>query len=207
MGQSEQASIPPEQNEGIKKDLEEQVSFERVEDAEDMFVIAKERLLNVNDWHIVSESVDSKFQIVDAEGQPIQRHVHKDDIISIDIPGPSSVQGHGKDWVKAEAIEYDDYPDEQREVMALRLRPIPNPLEDDGSVAHFFTENATSTFVIERDHSTLTAKYYGRNEQPNLDTTKLADKVRNTVVGVSAMLGLSDVQWKGLLKGFIKTEE
>jgi hypothetical protein len=207
MDKPEKASVPPEQNEGIKKDLEEQVSFDKMDDAEDMFVLVKERLLHVNDWHEVSESANTKFQIIDAHGHPVYRHAHKGDLISIDIPGPSSAAGNGKDWVKVEAIEYDDYPDDNKESLAMRLRPIPNPLAKDGSVAHFFTDDATSTFVIERDHNTLVARYYGRNEKPNLDTEKLVDKVRNTVVGVSAILGFSDAQWKGLLKGFLKTED
>jgi hypothetical protein len=207
MDQREKASIPPEQNEGIKKDLEERVSFEVMEDAEEMFVIAKERLLLVNNWHIVSKSIDSKFQIVDHHGHPVDRHAHTGDIISIDIPGPSSVTGDGKDWVKVEAIEYDDYPDENKEVLAMRLRPVSNPTNTDESVAHFFTNDATSTFVLERDHNDVIARYFGRNEKPNTHTGKLADKVRNTVVGVSAILGFSDVQWKGLLKGFLDVDD
>ena len=206
MDHSEKASIPPEQNEGIKKDIEEHVSFEDLEDAEEMFVIAKERLLSINDWHKVSETIKARFQIIDHQGHPVHRHVHKGDIISIDIPGPGTIAGEGKDWVEAEAIEYDDFPDNQRESIALRLRPVPNPTASDKSVAHFFTEAATSTFIIERKGNTVTARYHGRNEKPNTKTDNLIDKVRNALVGVSAILGFSDIQWDGLLQGFLKEE-
>ena len=201
------ASIPPEQNEGIKKDLEEQVSFDKIEDAEEMFVLAKDRLLHVTNWHQVNEHINSKFQIIDEEGNEHHRRAHQGDIIAIEIPGPGSVTGEGKDWVKVEAVEYDDYPDESKECIAMRLRPVPNPTADDQSVAHFFTDAATSTFVIERDHNTVAARYFGRNEKPNVQAENVVDKVRNTVVGIPAMLGLSDVQWDGLIKGFLNTEE
>lgn len=207
MDQSEKASVPPEQNEGIKKDLEEQVSFEEIEDAEEMFVIAKERLLLVNEWDKVSEFINTKFQIVDSHGHAVHRHVHTGDYITIDIPGPGSVTGEGKDWVKVEAIEYDDYPDENKEQFAMRVRPVPNPTVSDDSVAHFFTDDATSTFIIERDHNMVITSYHGRNEKLNTETGKLVDKIRNTVVGISAILGFSDAQWAGLIKGFLKVEE
>jgi hypothetical protein len=207
MEDSEKASVPPEQVEGIKKDLEESVSFDTQEDAEDMFVLAKKRLLHVNDWHIISESIKSRFQLVDDHGHPINRSAHQADLIAIGIPAPDTETGEGKDWVIVEAIEYDDYPDENRELIAMRVRPVPNPHTKDDSVAHFFSDSSTSTFVIERDHRTLTARYYGRNEKPNLEAESLPDKMRNVAVSIGAMLGFSDIQWEGILKGFLKEEE
>ena len=93
MEDSEKASVPPEQVEGIKKDLEESVSFDTLEDAEDMFVLAKQRLLHVNDWHRVSQTIKSGFRLVDDHGHPLHRSAHRGDLICIDIPGPGSPTG------------------------------------------------------------------------------------------------------------------
>ena len=39
---------------------------------------------------------------------------------------------------------------------------------------------------------------------PNTETDRLVDKVRNVVVGTTAIAGLADIQWKNLVKGLIK---
>ncbi|HRO43397.1 MAG TPA: hypothetical protein PL009_11230 [Flavipsychrobacter sp.] len=199
------ASIPPDQTEGISKNFEETIEMDTLEEAQDMFVTAKDRLLNVNQWHEVSETIKSQFQIVDHQAHSINRKAHKGDFIKINIPAPGTDTGEGADWVKVDAIEYDDYPDENREVIAMRLRPASNPSNADESVAHFFTDHATSSFVIERHQKKIIARYFGRNEKPNTTTEKLTDTVRNIAVAVGAMLGFSDVQWKGMLKGFLAT--
>jgi len=206
MEHSEKASVPPEQTGGVSKDFEETLLLETTEDAEDMFVLAKERLLQVNSWHEVSTSFKSKFVLTDRQGHELHRSAHKGDFISIDIPAPGSNAGDGQDWVMVDLVAYDDYPDENREQIALRLRPVSNPLNNDSSVAHFFTDDATSTFIIERKQHMLVARYAGRNEKPNVDTETLTDTVRNIAVAVGAILGFSDLQWKGLLKGFLATE-
>jgi hypothetical protein len=207
MDQPEKASVPPEQTTGFQKDLKEEVSFETVEDAEDMFVIAKERLLEVNEWKEISESINTEFQLVDPHGHPHKRHVRKGDFIRINIPGPDNETRGGDDWVHVEALEYDDYPDESIECIAIRLRPAKNPQSHDTETAHFFDDASTSTFVIERIRNIVEARYHGRNEKLNTGAETFTGKVRNAAVGMTALLGFSDVQWKGLLTGFLKIDD
>lgn len=207
MEHPKKASVPPPQTEGIEKNIEETTEMENIEDAEDLFVIAKNRLLHVNDWHKVSTTIPSDFTIVDRHGEKLDRAVHKGDYIIIKIPAPGNNAGEGKDWVFVEALEYDDYPDDNREMIAMRLRPVQNPQSSDEDVAHFFTGNASSTFVVERIGRKIIAYYYGRNEKPNTDTEKLSDTIRNLAVAAGAMLGFSDVQWKELLQGFLREAE
>ena len=86
MEDSQKASIPPEQHEGAQKDLSEEINCDRIEDAEELFVIAKDRLLDINEWHEITTSIKTRFQLVDKRGHPLQRHVHKGDFIVINIP-------------------------------------------------------------------------------------------------------------------------
>jgi hypothetical protein len=44
---------------------------------------------------------------------------------------------------------------------------------------------------------------YGRNEKPNLDTEKLADKLRNAAVAAGAITAFSKLQWKSLVNGLV----
>jgi len=206
METNEGASVPPPQKEGVSKTLEEDAELKSKEEAVTLFMQAKDRLLNVDKWQEVSTTIKSRFRVVDARSTSQNRPARQGDYILIDIPGPGGDAGDGADWVCVDAIEYDDYPDENRELIALRLRPVSNPMNKDESAAHFFSDHATSSFVIERNQQKITARYYGRNETPNLEAEKVTDKVRNLAVALGAMLGFSDVQWSGLLQGFLKNK-
>ena len=54
-----------------------------------------------------------------------------------------------------------------------------------------------------RKAGTVTAHYKGRNESPNTDELALTDKVRNVVVAGGALAGVSELQWRALLKGLL----
>lgn len=199
----EQHYLVPQQYTGPAKDFEHQVLAESAEDAADWFVDAKDRMLDVNKWKDYATAFSAAFRLTDAHGKEVNRRAHKGDHIKIDIPGPGPAAGGGYDWVLVEAIEYDDYPDDDRETFAMRVHPVADPANSNGDVAHFFSEQASSTFVIERIGTQLRASYHGRNETLNTDAGIL-DKVRNSLVGMTAWAGMSDAQWNSLIKGFIE---
>jgi hypothetical protein len=147
--------------------------------------------------------MSATFQLTDQYGKEVNRTAEKGDYFKINIPAPGSVEGHGFDWVNIEAIEDISNPDGDIERVALRVRPASNPREKGENVAHFFSEDSTSSFIIERLGNQLKAAVYGRNETPNTSTSNLIDKVRNVIVGVTAILGFSNIQWKNLVKGLI----
>jgi hypothetical protein len=97
-------------------------------------------------------------------------------------------------------------PNGPREQIVIRVRPTSHPGERGENVAHFFKEESTSSFVVERDQTTVKAAVYGRNEIPNTSTSNVIDKVRNAVVALTAILGFSNVQWKNLTKGLLDTQ-
>ena len=70
--------------------------------------------------------------------------------------------------------------------------------------AHFFKDAATSTFQVKRIANEVYAEVHGRNEVANTEANATTDKIRNTVVGWSAKLGLSFPQWKSLVTGIVK---
>ena len=197
----------PEQEHGAAKDIKKQIVMETLDDAEDMFLLAKERLLSVNDWKKMIDGNSAHFQLSDTHGEPLHRHAHLGDYIKIDLPGPGSIAGKNKDWVKIEAIAYDDYPDENGESILLQLRPVAAPNTDNEHTAHFLKDEATSTIQIKRWGKIVAAYYYGRNEIPNTDTGNVLDTVRNLAVATTSILALSSVQWTNLLESLLKTDE
>jgi hypothetical protein len=200
---TQKPTVPP-QEEGTQKNIDHSVTADSSQDAHQLFEIARTRLIDVNHWKELSGPATAEFRLTDEHGRELSRTVERGDLFKIDLPAPGSAEGKGYDWVKVEAIEEQRDADGQRESFAIRVRPTPSPLTPGENTAHFFNEKATSSFVIERDGRKVTAGVYGRNEIPNTETENIIDKVRNAIVGSTAIMGLSNVQWKSLAKGLFE---
>lgn len=193
--------IIPEQEQGASTDIETCVDTHSAEKAHQLFVEASKRLLDVNNWHNLCGAVTATFQLTDANGRQANRDAQVNDHFKIDIPGPGSNTGDGFDWVKIEAIE--NHSDGQNETTGIRVRPATNPLNSNEDVAHFFSEEATSSFVVKRVGNTICAEVHGRNEKPNTAAEAIVDKTRNAMIALGAMLGFSAGQWKSLVNGIL----
>jgi hypothetical protein len=188
----------PSQQYGLEKNLEYTIICDSIEEAEDCFVDAKERLLDVNNWNKYSEIRSLQFKLSDSHGKEAHRHARKGDHIRIEVLPTGQGRVEGIDWVAIEAIEYDDYPDQGMETFGMRLHPSFNPLNKQmGDAAYSLSDNATSTFVIQRRGRRLMTTYHGRNEPLNSETDgQSCDQT---------WLGLSDVQWASLASGIAET--
>ena len=196
----------PKQQEGAKKDIEHVVEVTDDNAARKLFMIARNRLVNVNQWHEYATGISATFRLCDRFGDEVNRTAEKGDHFKIDLPGPGSNEGKGYDWVQIEDVEDRSNSEGDEEYIGIRVRPTSNPKEKGEDVAHFFKDESTSSFVIERHGRIVTATVYGRNEKPNTSTGNLIDKVRNAIVGATAILGFSNIQWKNLVKGLLKTD-
>ena len=178
--------LVPAQLEGESTDLQINVTPADIEDAADWFVTAKEHLWQVNHWHEYCSGTNVRFLLKDAYGHSVARRARKGDHIQINMLSGAF------DWVIVEAIEYDDYPDENIETFAMHLRQVNAPgATNHNAVDHYF--EATCTLVIERNQMHLKADYHGRNHPSPLDGT----------LHTSPWLGLDEDQWKSLLKGMV----
>ncbi len=122
----------------------------------------------------------------------------------IDIPGPGPVSGDGYDWVQIEAMEELETP--EIEQLTIRVRPATSPKNEKSDVAHFFSAEATSNFLVQREGNTVTAAVLGRNEKPNTEADTIVDKARNAAVATGAVTAFSKLQWTSLVKGLIGAE-
>ena len=100
----------------LDKDFEFSILAREHEDAEDGFVDAKERLLDVNNWSRYGNLPEFVFSLKDHHGKQLSRHARKGDAIGISMQGQGSAA-----WQVIDAIEYDDYPDLDMETFAIRL--------------------------------------------------------------------------------------
>lgn len=198
--------IVPPQEQGAKKDIDHTIDTADENDARKLFMIGRNRLVGINNWHEYAGSLSATFRLTDPQGNEVDRTAEKGDYVRITLPAPGPAEGSGHDWVRIEEIEDQSDPNGADELMAIRVRPSPSPQEKGENVAHFFKDQSTSSFVLERHRNKVTAAVYGRNEVPNTETSNLIDKVRNAIVGATAIAGLSNVQWKNLVKGIIETK-
>jgi len=184
--------LVPDQLAGDEKDLAFEIAAAGIDEAEDLFVSAKEELWNINRWENACPGIPFQFRLADSHGHLVGRRARKGDHIRIGRPGSDSPSGAIHDWVVVEAIEYDDYPDENRESFAVHLRPSSAPAAAAGGYCE-----ATSTVVVARDHQLLKSTYHGRNEMPTGNNPE-ADRDAS-----AAWLGLSEAEWNCLLRGFL----
>ena len=203
MDKSEYDKVIPENRKGAKRDNICLREFNTVEEAIAEYDQAKARLLNVSSWHSYAGKGTAEFQLTDETGQPVTRAAKEGDYFRINIPAPGNIGGDGYDWVQIKTIT--ECIENQGDLIytAITVRPSPNPNNTERNTAHFFSDDATSTFIVQRHGTILTAEVHGRNEKPNLNTENILDKARNLAVTAGALLGFSDIQWKNLVNGIL----
>ncbi|MBC7867606.1 MAG: hypothetical protein H7X88_08735 [Gloeobacteraceae cyanobacterium ES-bin-316] len=199
------ATATPDNTTGKFVDAEHFVVEETIETAIVTYNRACTRLLNPPVWQQLTPGIDVTFKIAAQGKEAAHKLAEEGDYFMIDIPGPGPAAGQGYDWVKVETIEENTVPDTD-DSLAMRLRAAANPNNPGEGVAHFFNQEATSTFIIKRKGTKVTFSYHGRNEISNTGEVKLVDKIRNGVVALGAESGLSEVYWSKLVKGMLQKE-
>jgi hypothetical protein len=188
--------IVPANFDGKQVNIEETFTATHEEAAKELFASAKCKLLQPHTWQQADEA--AVFQLIKKHKSGSDT-VEEGDYLKISLPAPGNKTGDGFDWVTVEAVSNQTDSDAD-ESFGLRLRAADNPEIAANDTAHFFDENATSTFTIRRNMNLVTASYHGRNEKPNTASEKFGDKIRNTLVAIGAMAGFSEAHWKKMVK-------
>ena len=205
MKQKDYAGIVPAQFTGKEIEVEATRELEDETVARSFFEIAKRRLLDVNNWNKIAGAFTAQFQIIDEKGKEVSREVRKVDYLRINIPGPGSKEGDGYDWVCVEEVKEIDK--ESVQSAGFRVRPNENPFGEKNETAHFYSNEASSSFIITREAAKIISWIIDRNLLPNTESTSLVDKVRDLAVGVSAIAGFSKIQWQGLADGLVESKK
>ncbi len=187
----------PKQYEGAQSDNSFSIKANNMAQAKQLYARAKENLLQVNSWGKLAGGLSARFQLINHHGDALYREARANDFIKIKLP----VAGKNYDWVQIEAIQ--ETQQENNHQISMRVRPANDPQSTEKHPEHFFTTDATSSFIIERIGERVTAAVRGRNELPNMQTDNFLQKIRNAIIGLVAMLGLNKPQWKALAKGFL----
>ena len=193
----------PEHHDGVEVNVEDSVELSNEDEAKRFFRVVRDRLLNVNQWKDWAGALSAGFQLTDGEGKQIDTLPQKGNFFKIDIPAPGIASGEGYDWVQVEEVKEEA--ENNSEFVTVRVRPAPSPVNEKKDVAHFYSDEATSNFIVRREGKTVTAGVYGRNEKPNVKKSdSVIDKIRNAVVGTGGVSGFAKLQWKALVSGLLK---
>jgi len=193
----------PEKFDGGNINAESVVQLHNLTAAKELFLLAKKRLMDVNNWKEISEQAVAEFRLTDSQGNEVSGPVQEGMFFRIDIPGPGTETGDGFDWVIVEKIS--EYQLEDIESFGIRVRPTPNPTNTDQEIAHFYSSQTTSTFTVTRENTKVTAAVYDRNTKANTDDQSFLDKIRNILTGVAGILAFSKIQWESLTSGLVNT--
>jgi hypothetical protein len=194
--------ITPIQRTGKAIDARSSRELESIAAAKVFFATVREKLRDIPQWSAISGKLLASFQLVDSNGREIvDRAPVEGDYLKIDIPGPGTGAGDGFDWVRIEAIESTE--NEDMEEYGFRVRPAHNPTKGDGETAHFYSADATSSFVVRRAGPTVSAEVHDRNTKTNEEADNPVDMLRNKVAGIAGLMAFSKVQWQSLTDGLI----
>ena len=194
----------PENKSGTEVNVEDNVALSSEDEAKAFFNTVKNRLLSINKWKDWAGALSAGFYLTNEQGLGIDALPQPGNYFKIDIPAPGIATGEGYDWVRIEEVNEGQETD--CEFIAIKVRPAPSPVNERQDVAHFYTAEATSDFIVRRDGRKVTAGVYGRNEKPNVKADTIIDKLRNAVVGTSAVSGFAKLQWKALVSGLLVHE-
>src|SRR4051812_43542696 len=93
--------IIPRQIIGFKTGASANFKAPSINDAKVIFLEAKFRLMNINDWHLICGEAGSEFRLTNDEGVPIEADAPKvGDLIRIKSPASINKTGDGYDWVR-----------------------------------------------------------------------------------------------------------
>lgn len=191
----------PQHFKGSFHDTESTVEIEKNEEIEAKYNVLKQRFFAINNWRRYCPESTTDFKLYDASGEMVERLPKKGDYIRIDIPGPGGSEGRSFDWVQIIMIDAD-FSDR----VMIQCRPSTDPKKKNSrKIAHFYSNAATSTFIVSKQNNILKAGIYGRNEYPNLKSG-FFNSLRNLLIAIGGMVGFSKIQWKCLVNGLVKFE-
>ena len=199
--------VLPEQETGIASDTIETIELPNHELAREFFTRLRQCMLDVDSWEKFSGESSASFKLMNPLGAPKKGLPEIGDHFRISIPAPKTDKGDGYDWVRVEKLE--EGRDDKEDIFIMQVRPSPNPhtSHSDEEVAHFFTDAATSSFIVRRTNNIVSAEVHGRNEKPNTGSTAIGDKIRISIVVFGAMAGFSKFQCINIVIGLVAAAE
>ena len=156
--------------------------------ADRAFKKSKAKLFHVEQWSELP-GLASKFELYNHGGERYRAEKPQiGDFIRILLPLPVP-----ENWVKITDIQ--DHADKAE----FTVHPSRDPQESDNDIEHFFVDEASSTFKVERKSNTIYAYEIGKDEGINNRGEEAGDRgLLNTILSEGGWLAFQEMQWEKL---------
>lgn len=191
----------PKQTTGISRDT---FRFKNEQDKDD-FERLKSSVLNVNEWVNFTGLTKTTFTLMNKHGIKQKRLARLNDFILIEFPKLflfKKIKCY--DWVEISTIE--TFNDSTMDYFILELKPAKSPIMSDQTINHFFTEEASNTFIVFLNKDFLSISIHGRNEFPNLFIKNKRDAIRNFFFANLGLFGANKLLWVNMTNGLMDVE-
>lgn len=172
-------------------------------EAFDQFRKLSAKLVEVNNWNGYASKNPTDFYLYSKENNK-SANAQLNDLVKIKMPAPKNSLGNGFDWVIVNQL--DSIEQTETKVFLLQMKPHSCAESANGNIAHFYTEDASNTFVLAKKDKTVQFSIHGRNEVPNTKKVGLVCAIRNFFVASGGIFGGSKVQWQDFTEEFIKNQ-
>jgi hypothetical protein len=155
--------------------------------APQIFKTVSNRLLDVNKWHRLSDSLLPALKIVDGNGAPQSRPIRENDWVRIE---PVSKASKTDDFLRIESVEYESDPEGESEVLTIGVSRISEPFYIALGHAKLFMSEAVTTIRVLRKGLNITAEL--------LNDIGSESKEHET-----PLLGMYRIQWRTFVNGIL----
>ena len=175
-------------------------NFATAAEAEKAFDKFHRKLFQIKRWN--ADLGLSSFELFDEDGNLCDRETAAvGDFIRITLTGSGK-----SDWVKI--IRIDQLPDE----IILTVKPSYNPTEttsDKSVTSHFFTDESTNNFCLQKTNGALNFYVIGLDEKSNTqDTNNIIEIARNVATAnLGHYLGIQKGEWTTFCTNFLEIEK
>lgn len=166
-----------------------------IDEARDLFLLAKDRLLDVTDWNY---SLTDLYHITltNTGGQKLRRNAHTGDMICIRAGNGDGISSEM--WIHIRSIQYDFFPDIRSESISMLLETGHSPSGMGTGTDNILQE----TILIKREGSTLTAHCNAGNELPEKDD-EVPDAKWNRMAELHPVLSVPQSSLQQLLRDLV----
>lgn len=174
-------------------------SFATFSEAETAFNKFHRKLFQIRKWN--ADSGLTSFELFDESGNVCARDAAQTgDFVRVTLTGSGK-----SDWVKI--IRTDELPDE----IILTVQPSYNPTEttpDKSVTSHFFTDESTNNFCLQRSDTAINVYVIGLDEKSNKqDTNNIIETARNVATAnLGHYLGIQTGEWTTFCRNFLEMD-
>lgn len=179
--------------------MEHSINIPDIDDARDMFLLAKDRLLDINDWNTFFTNGSFNIELKSNKGEKLHRDARTDDMVHIAATNNTGISTES--WAKVKQIQYDFFPDIRSESISLLLTTSNSPSGNGIESEHV----AYETILIKREQNIITVHCNAGNELPMLED-EYPDEHINSLTDLHPVISIPTESLSQLLYNIISPD-